>query len=142
MFFAQHSAPWFHILPWISLHVQLHLHFYLYIPIPYYYAFCLFLRGMGGADVDLLYFAELFWAELRVLLARLAFYLWLTLLSRLLYLHPTPYHRDIQFRFTFYPYVDSYFTLPILHRRRPRKRQTPTLSPGITRYARNSNSFC
>ena len=123
MFFAQHSAPWLHILPWISLHVQLHLRFYLYIPIHYYYAFCLFLRGMGGADVDLLYFAELFWAALCVFFARLAFYLWLTLLSRLLYLHPTPYHRDIRFRFTFYPYVDSYVTLPILHRRRPRKRR-------------------
>ena len=123
MFFAQHSAPWFHILPWISLHVQLHVHFYLYIPTYYYYAFCLLLHGMGGggADVDLLLTA-VNWVGLRVLFARLAFYLWLTLLSRLLYLHPTPYHRDIRFRFIFYACVDSYSTLPY-RRRRPRKRR-------------------
>ena len=52
----------FTFCPGLSLHVQLHLHFYLYIPTHYYYAFCLILRGMGGADVDLLYFA-MFWAR-------------------------------------------------------------------------------
>ena len=108
MSFAQHSAPWFHILPWLSIHMQLHMHFYLYIPTYYYYAFCLLLCGMGGgADVDLLLFAML-WFGLRVLLAHLTFYLWLTLLSHLLYLHPTLYHQDICFWFIFYAYVDSY----------------------------------
>ena len=107
-----HKALVVHFLPWL---LWCWVHPILLHPLPtrfYAYLFYSFLRGMEGDLAGFEVVLALFCACTVRVIGQLFFYLWLTLISRLLppsahilslcYLfihlrHPTPYTRDIRF---------------------------------------------
>ena len=94
---SQHAALWLHAFLWLYVSpprfvLLLHAAFQL---------LSMLLSAMGGdTEVAAVWISFLWYrvqVQLHFFLSSLSFYLWLTLISRLLLQHPTPFACDIRF---------------------------------------------